>query len=185
MILSNLVVASEYSEQLIDAELARARQDPDNSTTLNVFQPIELVFDALLARLAEYSEDIESIEFDNNGSDGALTLGVGSERITTMEDGKRLIQRIVVFDPPNTFAYFTDMAKSTVSAPIDYSIGYYSFSEQQDGSVEARVSMTYKPSSRLTSFLVRLGFSRALSSDFRKAEAYLNSLTAEDERSTP
>ena len=93
-----------------------------------------------------------------------------------MDNGRKLIQRIIVFEPPNRFAYFTDMALSTVSVPIDYSVGYYTFSEQPSGGTLANVSVVYKPSSRLTALLVRLGFNRALSRDFKRAEEYLNSL---------
>lgn len=176
---SNIFAASDYDDQFVLNELERAKSNPDNSTMLEVAQPIELVFDALLTRLAEYSENIASISFDHSAALKTGALGVGSERITTMDDGKRLVQRILIFEPPKRFAYFTDMAKSTVGAPIDYSIGYYKFSEQQDGRVKAAVSVVYKPSSRLTAFLVRLGFNRAMSRDFQKAEEYLNSLARE------
>lgn len=175
-----LAATSEFDSQFIDSEVARAIDNPDNSVEINVAQPADLVFDALLTRLAEYSEDIASISFDNSSSQNSNAVGVGSERITTMKDGKRLAQRIILYEPPLTFAYFTDMAKSTVRVPIDYSIGYYEFSKRQDGIVNAKVSVVYQPSSRLTAFLVRLGFNRALSRDFRKAEEYLNSLALED-----
>lgn len=175
-----LTAANKFDSQLITAEITRAITNPDNNVEIIVTQPIGLVFDALLTRLAEYSENISAISFDNTNSENAKKIGVGSERITTMDDGKRLVQRIIIFDPPNIFAYFTDIAKSTVNIPIDYSIGYYQFSEQQGGGVNAEVSVAYKPSSRLTAFLVRLGFNRALSRDFQKAEDYLNSLARED-----
>lgn len=176
----NLIAASNYDNQFVLNELERARSNPDNSTMLEVAQPVELVFDALLTRLAEYTDNVATISFDHSAAQSPGVLGVGSERITTMDDGKRLVQRILIFEPPNTFAYFTDMAKSTISVPIDYSIGYYEFSKQQDGRVNAAVSVVYRPSSRLTAFLVRLGFNRALSRDFQKAEEYLNSLARED-----
>lgn len=180
MMPSWLIAASDYDSQFVRAELERARINPDDSTTLSVAQPIEIVFDALLTRLAEYSEDIAGISFDHGGAVNTGELGMGSLRITTMDDGTRLVQRIIAFDPPREFAYFTDMSLSSVRAPIDYSIGHYSFTEQQDGRVEALVSVAYRPSSRLTAFLVRLGFSRALSRDFRKAESYLSSLPPND-----
>ena len=177
---SQLAAAEKFDGQFIAAEVARAIASPDNTVEIIVAQPIDLVFDALLSRLAEYSESISDISFDNSNSQNSEAVGVGSQRITTMDDGKRLVQRIIIFEPPNTFAYFTDMAKSTVSVPIGYSIGYYQFSELQDKTVKAEVSVAYKPSSRLTAFLVRLGFNRALSRDFKKAEEYLNSLARED-----
>ena len=175
-----LVAANEFDSQFIATEVARAIASPDNNIEIIVAQPIGLVFDALLTRLDEYTENISDITFDNTNSQNSKKIGVGSERITTMNDGKRLVQRIIIFESPNTFVYFTDMAKSTVSVPIDYSIGHYQFSEQQDGRVNAAVSVAYKPSSRLTAFLVRLGFNRALARDFQKAEEYLNALARED-----
>ena len=177
---SQLAAAEKFDGQFIAAEVARAIASPDNTVEIIVAQPIGVVFDALLSRLAEYSESISDISFDNSNSQNSEAVGVGSQRITTMDDGTRLVQRIIIFEPPNTFAYFTDMAKSTVSVPIGYSIGYYQFSELQDKTVKAEVSVAYKPSSRLTAFLVRLGFNRALSRDFQKAEEYLNSLARED-----
>ena len=171
-----LLAASEFENSLLEQELSRARSDPDNRTTIRVEQPIALVFDALLMRLAEYTDDIASVEFDNRSAEIPGTPGVGSQRITTMVDGDILVQRIVVFEPPLRFAYFTDMSVSTVRVPIEYSIGYYTFTEQAPGIVEATVSVAYKPSSRLTAFLVRMGFNRALVKDFEKAETYLNGL---------
>ena len=173
---AQLLLASEYGQQFIDAELERTIVNPDNSTAIEVDQPIGLVFDALLSRLAEYTENITRIEFDHSSAADPTTLSIGSERITTMDDGLKLVQRIIIFEPPNRFAYFTDMSLSTVNVPIDYSIGYYTFAEQSDGKTAATVAVAYKPSSRLTAFLVRLGFNRALSRDFEKAQAYLNSL---------
>ena len=173
---AQLLLASEYDQQFIDAELERTIVNPDNSTAIKVDQPIRLVFDALLSRLAEYTENITRIDFDHSSAADPATLSIGSERITTMDDGRKLVQRIIIFEPPNRFAYFTDMSLSTVNVPIDYSIGYYTFAEQSDGKTAATVAVAYKPSSRLTAFLVRLGFNRALSKDFEKAQAYLNSL---------
>jgi hypothetical protein len=173
---AQLLLASEYDQQFIDAELKRTIVNPDNSTAIKVDQPIGLVFDALLSRLAEYTENITRIDFDHSSAADPATLSIGSERITTMDDGRKLVQRIIIFEPPNRFAYFTDMSLSTVNVPIDYSIGYYTFAEQSDGKTAATVAVAYKPSSRLTAFLVRLGFNRALSKDFEKAQAYLNSL---------
>jgi hypothetical protein len=173
--------ASEFNDsQFIAQELERAKSNPDNSTTLNVAQPIDIVFDALLTKLADYSENIENISFDHRARVNSQGLGVGSLRITTLEDGTQLVQRIIVFDPPRSFAYFTDLSLSTVRVPIDYSIGYYSFNELQNGLVSAKVSVVYRPSSRLTSFLVKIGFNRALSRDFEKAEEYLNALPPQE-----
>ena len=172
---SHLSAARAEDDDLIERELARAINEPDNRVSIVVEQPIDLVFDALLRRLPEYSDDIARVHFDHGDATVPGTLGVGSLRITTMESGETLAQRIVLFDPPRVFAYFTDMNRSTVNVPIDYSVGHYTFSESAD-EVTATVSVAYRPSSRLTAFLVRLGFNRAMSNDFERAEAFLNSI---------
>lgn len=179
LILLQSAWAAEYEPEFIRAEILRAEEAPDSSTAIQIDLPIESVFDALLTRLAEYTEDVSSIRFDHFGSSTPGELGVGSERITTMTNGDTLVQRIMVYQPPEEFAYFTDMTLSTVDVPIEYSVGHYRFRELADGRIEARVSVVFEPSSRLTAFLVRIGFSRALSRDFENAESYLNSLDNE------
>ena len=168
--------AEEFDDSFINAQLEKAKIDPNNSVTLDIDQPIEVVYRALLSELPSYSDGVVSTLFDNSYSISRSELDIGSKRISTMEDANILVQKIILFDPPNSFAYFTEMSESTISAPLDYSIGHYQLSEQANGRTSVEVSTVYKSNSRLTAFLVKLAFNRAFKQDFRKAEEYLNSI---------
>lgn len=164
-----------FSEQFIAAQLERAKVDPDHRVSIEVNQPVAVVFDVLLNRLADYSDDVASISFITGNEAAAGSPGVGSERITTLSNGEQLVQRLLLFDTPYRFAYFTDMNKSTVSVPMQYSIGHYALEDLGNGRTRAEISVAYAPSSRLFSLFVRAGFSRALQRDFANAEKFLNS----------
>jgi len=168
--------ANEFSDSFIREQFEKAKSDPNNRVLLDIDQSIEMVFQALLAELPDYSDDIISTLFDNSNSLRRDELDIGSRRISTMENEDILIQKIILFDPPNSFAYFTEMSESTVNAPIDYSIGLYQLTEQANGRTAVKVSAVFRPSSRLTAFLVRFAFNRAFEQDFKNTEEYLNSI---------
>ena len=168
--------ANEFSDSFIREQFEKAKSDPNNRVLLDIDQSIEMVFQALLAELPDYSGDIISTLFDNSNSLRRDELDIGSRRISTMENEDILIQKIILFDPPNSFAYFTEMSESTVNAPIDYSIGLYQLTEQANGRTAVKVSAVFRPSSRLTAFLVRFAFNRAFEQDFKNTEEYLNSI---------
>jgi len=171
---TTLLAQDTYTAEFISTELQRAKTGPDHRVTIAVNAPIEDVFDALLMRLAEFSSEVQSITFAESGDGGPQTIGIGSERTTVLASGKTLIQRVVEFNPPYTFAYFTDMQKSDASVPIDYSIGQYQLMQQDDGTVQAQVSVVFKPSSRLTGFIVRRALKYSLNREFEEAEEFLN-----------
>ena len=168
--------SNEFDDSFIDEQLEKATNDPNNRVVLDIDQPIGVVFRSLLSELSSYSDDVVSTTFDNSKSNRLNELDIGSRRVTTMENTNMLVQKIILFDPPHSFAYFTEMSGSTISAPIDYSIGLYKFSEQANGRTTVEVSAAYKSSSRLTAFLVRFAFNRAFKQDFGRAEKYLNSI---------
>lgn len=168
--------ANEFSDSFIREQFEKAKSDPNNRVLLDIDQSIEMVFQALLAELPDYSDDIISTLFDNSNSLRRDELDIGSRRISTMENEDILIQKIILFDPPNSFAYFTEMSESTVNAPIDYSIGLYQLTEQANGRTAVKVSAVFRSSSRLTAFLVRFAFNRAFEQDFKNTEEYLNSI---------
>ena len=168
--------AIEFDDSFIEEQLELLKNEPSNRVVLDIDLPIEEVFSALLSGLPNYSDDVIELRFDNSQSLKKDSIGVGSRRFSTMDNEGILVQKIVAYDPPNTFSYFTEMSRSTVSIPIDFSLGHYELSVQADGRTRAEVSALYKASSRLTGFLVRLLFNRAFEQDFKKAEAYLNSL---------
>jgi len=173
--LAPAAAAENFSAQFIAAQLERAHLEPDHRVTIEVNQPLEVVFDVLLKRLADYSDDVVSISFVDADKTTQSNPGVGSERITTLANGDKLVQRLLLFEAPYRFAYFTDMNKSTASVPIQYSIGHYVFEDLGNGKTRAQISVAYAPSSRLLSLFVRAGFSRALQRDFANAEKFLNS----------
>ena len=168
-----LAAREVFSAEFIRAELQRAKTGPDHRVTIEVNAPIELVFDALLLRLDEFSSEVKSIRFAPSGTKPEV-IGVGSERTTVLANDKLLIQRLLEFEPPSTFAYFTDMEKSDASVPIDYSIGQYQLTQLEDGRVQAQVSVVFKPSSRLTGFIVRRALKNSLNREFEEAEKFLN-----------
>lgn len=169
--------SAEFGAVFIVEELQRAKTDPDNRIEFRTSQSPERTFNALLSELPFYSDQVSSLVFDHRDSNSDDEIGIGSRRITRMENEEVLVQKIIEFDMPNSFAYFTDMSESTIRAPLDFSIGYYRFRKASEGGTVVEVSTAYRPSSRLTAFLVRLGFDRAFRNDFRKAEQYLESLT--------
>ncbi len=163
-----------FSESFAAAEMRRALLDPDTKVSIRVVASQQAVFDALLKQVDQYSEDAVAVTFDHSGSNTTNNIGVGSIRITEMKNGNLLYQRIIHFDEPNSFAYYTDMTLSTVGVPLNYTVGHYSVSRNNENSVDATVSVAYEPSSRLTGFAIRRLFNRAVRQDFAKAEAYLN-----------
>lgn len=170
---ASLIAQESFPPEFIAEALQRAKSAPDHRVTIELNAPIDVVFDTLLMRLADYSDDVKSVAFEQTGAT-PQPIGVGSERITVLESDKTLVQRLVEFDPPRTFAYFTDMQKSEADLPIDYSIGQYELTEQDDGTVRAQISVVLQPSSALTGFVVRRVFNRAMDRDFKRAAAFLN-----------
>jgi hypothetical protein len=176
---SFVLVGHVLAQQAFDADFAamemqRAINEPDTQVSLTVNSSMQRVFDALLKQVDKYSEDAISVTFDHSFSENSNSLGVGSIRRTEMENGDLLFQRIIHFDAPSSFAYFTDMTLSTVNVPLDYTVGYYSLKQSSSSAVQATVSVAYQPSSRLTGFVVSRLFNRAVRQDFAKAEQYLN-----------
>ncbi len=174
-----LLTSQPVAQQLFDTnfaknEMQRAISNPDTQVSLTVSASKQRVFDALLKQVDRYSEDAISVTFDHSGSESINALGIGSVRRTEMGNGDLLFQRIIHVDEPNSFAYFTDMTLSTVNVPLDYTVGYYSLQQLSSSVVQATVSVAYQPSSRLTGFVVRRLFNRAVRQDFAKAEQYLN-----------
>lgn len=173
---SDAQLEEEFSDSFMAELLQHAKNIPNNRIVFEVSQPIDSVFRALLSELPNYSDEVLRLTFDNSKSLTPGEVNLGSRRISVMRNEDKLVQKIIEFDPPNSFAYFTEMSQSTVNAPLDYSVGYYRFSEQAEGRTTIEVSAVYQASSRLTGFLVRLGFRRAFNKDFEKAEEYLNSV---------
>ena len=139
--------AAELEEEFIQQELARTQFDPDHTVTFEVNAPSDFVFEFLIRRVAD----------------------TGSIRITTMENTEQLVQRILLFEPPFSYAYYTDIKASTIEVPLDYSLARYNLVELDNNRTRLQISVVYKSSSRLLSYFVRRAFNSALESDFELA----------------
>ena len=161
--------AQEISSEFIDEELLRVQIAPDHSIEIAIQAPIEFVFEFLSQNLDEYGTSVVAVEFDHSNSKKAGELGVGSIRKTTLENSEILIQRFLQFEPSSYYAYYTDMNTSTVDAPLVYSLARYELSSPTNDNTILRVSVVYKPTTRLLAFFVRRAFNSALRKDFENA----------------
>jgi hypothetical protein len=168
---------------LIIQELERAQTEPDSATEVVIDAPIDYVFTFLTTRLHDYVADATAVEFDHSGSPRSDQLGKGSIRTATMQNGELLVQRFLLMDPPREFAYHTDMQRSTLEAPLQYSVGRYRLTELNERQTRLHVAVTYRPTSRLFGFIVRRAFSSALRRDFERAAGIISSAYIEENAS--
>ena len=168
---------------LIIQELERAQTEPDSATEVVIDAPIDYVFTFLTTRLHDYVADATTVEFDHAGSPRSDQLGKGSIRTATMQNGELLVQRFLLMDPPREFAYHTDMQRSTLEAPLQYSVGSYRLTELNERQTRLNVAVTYRATSRLFGFIVRRAFSSALRRDFERAAGIISSAYVEENAS--
>jgi hypothetical protein len=158
---------ASYDNVFIQAELQRVVSNPENTVTISVDAPVEFVFRFLMERLDLYTENAETVTFETSAGEGIKAAG--TERITTMKEGGTLVQRFLIMEPTSTYAYFTDISKSTLSVPLKYSLAKYEFTEVDLNKTTVKISVVYQPSSRLTGFIVRRLFNSAFQRDFKNA----------------
>lgn len=170
-------------DSLIIQELERAQTEPDSATEVVIDAPIDYVFTFLTTRLHDYVADATAVEFDHSGSPRSEQLGKGSIRTATMQNGELLVQRFLLMDPPREFAYHTDMQRSTLEAPLQYSVGRYRLTELNERQTRLHVAVTYRATSRLFGFIVRRAFSSALRRDFERAAGIISSAYVEENAS--
>ncbi len=171
--MSSVSAAEAMTDEMIAAELQRAINDPDSAVVYQVDRTKEELFDYLLANLADYSEEVVSIDFDHSRSMEPGDLGIGSDRIVNLSDGSFIVHHFLKVDPPGSFACLTDMSRSTAEIPIDYSIVHYQLSESGNEQTTMQVAATFRPSSRLLSVFIRQAFDSALETDFSKVQELL------------
>ena len=162
-------INGRLDSEFISAELRRSLTDPDSKVQVKVAAPRDYVFSFLTGRLDEYADGAVALEFDHAESATSKRLDQGSLRITTMDNRETLVQRFLLLNAPSEFAYFTDMERSTLSAPLKYSVTRYSLITLDRETTELSVAVTYEASSRLFTFLVNRAFNSALRRDFERA----------------
>ena len=165
----NTFYAQEIDSKIIEQELSRVEVDPDESIEISINAPLRYVFDFLSKRLNEYVEGASAVEFNHSDSEVKGELNIGSIRKLKMENNDFLVQRFLQFKPPYRYAYFTDMEKSTLEAPLNYSLALYEFTESSKEETLVRISVVYESSSRLLAFFVRRAFNSSLRKDFNRA----------------
>lgn len=171
------------SEGLIIQELERAQTEPDSAIEVVIDAPADYVFTFLTTRLHDYVADASTLEFDHSGSTRSDQLGAGSIRTAIMQNGELLVQRFLLMDSPREFAYHTDMQRSTLEAPLQYSVGRYRLTELNKRQTRLNVSVTYRATSRLFGFIVRRAFSSALRRDFDRAAGIISNAYIEENAS--
>ncbi|MEC7189259.1 MAG: SRPBCC family protein [Pseudomonadota bacterium] len=177
---ASLAGSQTIPDSLIIQELERAQTEPDSATEVMIDAPIDYVFTFLTTRLHDYVADATAVEFDHSGSPRSEQLGKGSIRTATMQNGELLVQRFLLMDPPREFAYHTDMQRSTLEAPLQYSVGRYRLTELNERQTRLNVAVTYRATSRLFGFIVRRAFSSALRRDFERAAGIISSAYIEE-----
>jgi len=180
---ASLAGSQTIPDGLIIQELERAQTEPDSATEVMIDAPIDYVFTFLTTRLHDYVADATAVEFDHSGSPRSEQLGKGSIRTATMQNGELLVQRFLLMDPPREFAYHTDMQRSPLEAPLQYSVGRYRLTELNDRQPRLNVAVTYRATSRLFGFIVRRAFSSALRRDFERAAGIISSAYVEENAS--
>ncbi|MFZ8955513.1 MAG: SRPBCC family protein [Pseudohongiellaceae bacterium] len=180
---ASLAGSQTIPDSLIIQELERAQTEPDSATEVMIDAPIDYVFTFLTTRLHDYVADATAVEFDHSGSPRSEQLGKGSIRTATMQNGELLVQRFLLMDPPREFAYHTDMQRSTLEAPLQYSVGRYRLTELNERQTRLNVAVTYRATSRLFGFIVRRAFSSALRRDFERAAGIISSAYVEENAS--
>lgn len=162
-------VAEEFSDSFITGQLERVQYNPDHRVSFEVSAPIEFVFKYLSERVADYAENAVAVEFKDEGSNAVVEPEEGTTRITLMEDNDALVQRFLLYEPPFRYAYFTDMAASTLDIPLAYSLSRYELSAVEEDLTKLDVAIVYESSSRWMAFFVNRAFRTALNKDFATA----------------
>ena len=170
-------------KELITQELERTQTEPDSATEVVIDAPADYVFTFLTTRLHDYVADANDLEFDHSGSTRSNQLGKGSFRTAIMQNGELLVQRFLLMDPPREFAYHTDMQRSTLEAPLKYSVGRYWLTALNKQQTRLTVAVAYRANSRLFGFIVRRAFSSALRRDFDRAAGIISSAYVEENAS--
>lgn len=112
---------------------------------MQIDRPVDEVFDFLLQEVDVYSDDIMAVAFDNDSSVVPGQIGLGSVRICTMTNGKRLVEPLVAFSQNRYYAYTTDPERSTMKLPIRDVVLFYTFERKAPASTLVTVRAHYTP----------------------------------------
>ena len=137
--------------------------------------PPEHAFRYLLTEVDLYDDSIVEVTFDHSGSETPGEFGVGSVRTCVFENGKALVEPIVVYQPYAYYAYTVDPERSTFSVPVRDVLLFYQFEGRPsadgrpDGSALVTVRAHYTPSVGVASPVIRGVFNRTIAKTFATA----------------
>lgn len=137
--------------------------------TINFDRPSNEIFTQLLTRVDLYDDQIEAVSFDHSASANRGGFGVGSVRICTFSDGKKLFEPLVVYEPNQFYGYTTDVERSTKKLPIKDVLLFYSFEDKSNGSSLVTVRAHYNVKIAILSPVVSVAFGRVLIKTFATA----------------
>jgi len=96
--------------------------------------PLEVI-ENLLTRVDLFDPTIAEVRFDHSQSVTPGEMGVGSRRICIFTDGRRLVEPLLVYDPPRAYAYTVDSEASTISLPVREIVLFYEFRKGDHGTL--------------------------------------------------
>lgn len=134
------------------AQSAPSHVEAPSLTEATLRRIVEMRFDAppaeiiplLLTRVDLFDPTIAEVRFDHSQSITPGELNVGSRRICIFSDGRELVEPILVYDPPHTYAYTVDAEASSMALPFSEIVLSYAFKPDADGTL-LTVSAFYDP----------------------------------------
>lgn len=141
-----LPAAAVYADESQQVEAA-------THTQATLRRIIEMRFDAppsevlpqLLTRVDLYDPTVVEVRFDHSLSETPGEMDVGSRRICVFDDGRELVEPLLVYEPPYAYGYTVDSEVSTMSLPVREIFLLYDFTETQDGDTKLIVRAFYDP----------------------------------------
>ncbi|GFE65710.1 hypothetical protein [Litoreibacter roseus] len=106
--------------------------------------PAEII-PLLLTRVDLFDPTIAEVHFDHSQSENPGTFGVGSRRICIFDDGRELVEPIILYDPPHAYGYTVDVEASTLSLPVSEIVLLYDFGNALNGGTNLSVHAFYDP----------------------------------------
>lgn len=124
---------------------AYTQATPRRIVEMRFDRPPSEILPLLLTRVDLFDPAITEVRFDHSQSETPGSFGVGSRRICIFEDGRELVEPIILYDPPYAYGYTVDAAASTMTLPVSEIVLLYDFGEASDGGTMLSVHAFYDP----------------------------------------
>ena len=134
-------------------------------------RPVDDVFEFLLTAVDDYDESIVEVTFDHSQSETPGQFGVGTRRTCVFDNGKILVEPLLVYEEDRFYAYTVDAEASTFSIPLRDIVMFYSFEERGPQSTLVTVRAHYTPKIWIASPIISSVFKRTVDKTFASATA--------------